>query len=279
MPKSDLEKAIEKQTREVQNAERKARIREQASAIVSRATHYGNYIVMDREGELFLQIVLDISKQFGSDTFPIGYDAFPETLQNTFALQLEKMQLYGMLAVNYKWMQGCNITLFDAGKEYFNKKDSIGDMEKIIANQNSRKKYDVFISHASADKLEYVDDLYSQLRKLGVDVFYDTDVINWGDNWKTSILNGTEDSEFAIIVISNNFFDREWTERELQEFLDRQNSNGQKIILPLLYGITVKELCEHYPELVEIQCISTEKYSLESITILFAKELIKRYKN
>ncbi len=54
----------------------------------------------------------------------------------------------------------------------------------------------------------------------------------WGDNWKERILNGTKKAEFAIIVISENFFDREWTERELSEFLNRQNRNGQKLILP-----------------------------------------------
>lgn len=53
-----------------------------------------------------------------------------------------------------------------------------------------------------------------------------------GDNWKDKILNGVKKAKFAIIVISENFFDREWTERELNELLSRQNRNGQKLILP-----------------------------------------------
>ena len=91
-------------------------------------------------------------------------------------------------------------------------------------------------------------------------------------------MDGTEKSEFAIIVISENFFGREWTERELEEFLKRQNANGQKVVLPLLHNVTLDKLVEKYPDLGDIQMISTDKYSKEEIVILFAKELIKRLK-
>lgn len=143
-------------------------------------------------------------------------------------------------------------------------------------NVKVRKQYDVFLSHANADKLNYVDELYDVLNMLGVRIFYDKTSLTWGDNWKNEILKGTASSEFAIIVISENFFDREWTERELSEFLTRQNESGQKIVLPLLYKTTPEKMSKKYPSLGEIQAISTEKYSKENIVILFAKELIKR---
>ena len=60
--------------------------------------------------------------------------------------------------------------------------------------------------------------------------------------------------------------------------MSRQNTSGQKIVLPLLYGITLEELKEHYPELEDIQCINSDDYSKEEITIFLARELIKRYK-
>jgi hypothetical protein len=141
-----------------------------------------------------------------------------------------------------------------------------------------RKQYGIFISHANKDKDTYVDSLNAAVRRLGVNIFYDTDSLSWGDNWKQMILDGTQNSEFAIIVISNNFFDREWTERELKEFLTQQNENHQKKVLPLLYGISLEELKAHYPELGDIQCIKSDDYTLEEIVILLAKELIKRYR-
>ena len=54
---------------------------------------------------------------------------------------------------------------------------------------------------------------------MGINIFYDKESLEWGDNWKAVILNGTKKAEFAVIVISENFFDREWTEKELTEFL------------------------------------------------------------
>lgn len=122
--------------------------------------------------------------------------------------------------------------------------------------------YDVFISHANADKATYVDDLKKSLDKLSIQVFYDKDTLEWGDNWKNKILEGVKKAEFAIIVISENFFDREWTEKELTDFLSRQNRNGQKIILPILHNITVAQLQEKYPAVADIQALDSSKYIL-----------------
>ena len=148
-----------------------------------------------------------------------------------------------------------------------------------LDGSSGNKEYDVFISHANKDKNAYVDELYKTFSQLGIRIFYDKEEISWGDNWKERILHGTAQSEFAVIVISQNFFGREWTERELREFLQRQNSSHQKIVLPLLYNITRKDLLAQYPFLEEIQYISNEDYSVEEICILFAKELIKRLRN
>lgn len=100
-------------------------------------------------------------------------------------------------------------------KGFIKKKNGVS----IPVNQiESILEYDVFISHANKDKDSLVEELYQSLNKLGIKIFYDKDTIKWGDNWKNKILYGTEKSEFAIIVISENFFDQDWTEKELNEF-------------------------------------------------------------
>ena len=139
--------------------------------------------------------------------------------------------------------------------------------------------YDVFISHANTDKATYVDDLKKSLDKLNIQVFYDKDTLEWGDNWKDKILEGVKKAEFAIIVISKNFFGREWTEKELSDFLSRQNQNGQKIILPILHGITVAQLQEKYPAVADIQAFDSSKYTCDEIALKFAAQLIKRLKS
>ncbi len=163
-------------------------------------------------------------------------------------------------------------------------KDSIDKMngfeyEKVSVYQaRTLPEFDVFLSHANVDKQNIVDELNNSLEKLGVKIFYDKKSLEWGDKWKERILEGTKKSEFAIIVISKNFFDREWTEKELNEFLNQQNRNGQKFILPIVHNITVDDLKRKYPSISEIQAIDSNDYTCDEITLLFARQFIKRLK-
>ena len=163
-------------------------------------------------------------------------------------------------------------------KSYIDKMN--GDEKKMASAYQGKilPEYDVFLSHANADKQSFVDELNSSLEKLGVRIFYDKKTLEWGDKWKDRILSGTKKAEFAIIVISENFFDREWTEKELGEFLGRQNRNGQKLILPIVHGITNEDLKHKYPSVAEIQAIDSQNYSCDEIALLFARQLIKRLK-
>lgn len=170
---------------------------------------------------------------------------------------------------------GVSVDLTYEGMHYFDEKsDAIPEKAEI----KSRKMYDVFLSHASSDKISYVEELKQVLDILGVQVFYDKDTIEWGDKWKEKIYEGLEKSEFAIIVISENFFGREWTEEELKNLLERQNAEGQKLILPILHNITTAQLKEKYPKVADIQAIESKDNSYEKIALLFARQLIKRYK-
>lgn len=162
---------------------------------------------------------------------------------------------------------------------FIDKMNGITTVEVPKYQAKTLPEYDVFISHANQDKGELIEELYQSLKKLGVNIFYDKEELEWGDNWKEKILNGTKKAEFAIIVISENFFGREWTERELVEFLNRQNRNGQKLILPILHNISVEQLKVKYPAVADIQAIDSAKYNCDEIALLFAKQLIKRLKN
>lgn len=53
---------------------------------------------------------------------------------------------------------------------------------------------------------------------------------------------------------------------------------GKKIILPLLHNISIGQLEEKYPEVADIQAISTADYCIDEIVFLFAEQLIKRLK-
>lgn len=164
-------------------------------------------------------------------------------------------------------------------QDFINEQNGIMNATAFCYQTKMIPEYDVFLSHANKDKDEVIDKLYHSLDKLGIKIFYDKESLEWGDIWKNRILEGTKKSEFAIIVISENFFDREWTEKELNEFLNRQNRNGQKLILPIIHNITNDDLRRKYPSVADIQTIESCKYSCDEIALLFARQLIKRLKS
>ena len=162
----------------------------------------------------------------------------------------------------YKNLVGC-LESISKDQDFINKMNGISTVEVPKYKAKMLPEYDVFISHANADKEALIEELYNSLNKLGVKIFYDKETLEWGDKFKDKILEGTKKSEFAIIVISTNFFGREWTERELSEFLNRQNQNGQKLILPILHNITIEQLKEKYPSIADIQAIDSSKYTCD----------------
>jgi hypothetical protein len=190
----------------------------------------------------------------------------------------KKLEEDGLIEnVRYIGMKYIGFDFTYNGYHYF---DQVHEKDEVIfrVQNQSRKMYDVFLSHASSDKISYVEELKQTLDVLGVQVFYDKDTIEWGDKWKEKIYEGLEKSEFAIIVISENFFGREWTEEELKSLLERQNTEGQKLILPILHNITTDQLKEKYPTVADIQAIESKDNTYEKIVLLFARQLIKRYK-
>lgn len=279
MAKSSYERLLDKQRKEAKKHADEAARRERAKSIIDGRPVKNGMRIMDGNAEQLLKIILEIFDGNDNNIVHGNKDVIPENLQMSFNLELEKLLMYGVISNAVNYIGSWEVLLTPQGKSYFSDKEKAESfIQEGVIELKSRKQYDVFISHANKDKLTYVDSLYMALRKLGINIFYDSEELTWGDNWKQVILDGVERSEFAIVVISKEFFGREWTERELNELLQRQNENGQKIILPLLYELSYENLKMHYPELEFIQSIKNSEKSFDEITILLAKELIKRYK-
>lgn len=149
---------------------------------------------------------------------------------------------------------------------------------------NSTKKtyaHDLFLSHANANKSEFVDALYNELTRLDIDIWYDsrTTSLDWGDSLKRNITHGLETCRFGIVVLSPEFFDRKWPERELTDLLTRQNESGEKVVLPLLYRVPVDEMIARYPVLEDVKARPVKDgEDPRDIVIDFARILIKALK-
>lgn len=124
--------------------------------------------------------------------------------------------------------------------------------------------YDVFISHASEDKKDFVDPLVIALQDAGIRVWYDTLELQWGKSLREQIDNGIKRSKFAILVLSKNFFSKQWTKRELDGVLAKQDITGATP-LPIWYNITLEDVYEFSPTLSGIFSLTTDRNSIADI--------------
>ena len=75
--------------------------------------------------------------------------------------------------------------------------------------------YDVFISHASEDKEDFVKPLVEALQASGYRVWYDDFTLKIGDSLRRSIDNGLKNSRYGIVIFSSAFFAKNWTQYEV----------------------------------------------------------------
>jgi hypothetical protein len=94
------------------------------------------------------------------------------------------------------------------------------------------REYDVFISHASEDKVEVVRPLAEALRSDGLKVWYDEFELKIGDSLRQKIDKGVANSRFGIVVISTAFFGKGWPNYELDGLVTRA-VGGEQVILPI----------------------------------------------
>jgi hypothetical protein len=118
---------------------------------------------------------------------------------------------------------------------------------------------DVFISHASEDKEQIARPLAEELSKRGLSVWYDEFSLELGDSLRRSIDKGLAQSRFGVVILSENFFAKEWPQRELDGLSTRETSGGEKVILPLWHGVTHAEVLAYSPVLADRVAFNTRR--------------------
>jgi len=145
--------------------------------------------------------------------------------------------------------------------------------ELPIEDGQNMVNYDVFISHASEDKDEIVRPLAYALRKEGLKVWYDEFELKIGDSLRRKIDMGLSRSKFGIVVLSNNFIKKGWTNYELDGIITKANT-GEQVVLPIWHNITKKEVIAFSPSLADKLARNTSSYTVEEIATEIA-ELIR----
>jgi hypothetical protein len=136
-------------------------------------------------------------------------------------------------------------------------------------------KYDVFISHAVEDKLPIANDLCARLEKAGLKVWYSGSELNAGDSITRTVREGLDKSRFGIVILSKNYIAKNWPLREFYHLLARE-SDGVKVILPVLHNITPAELAVEDLTMADLFAINADKGIDQVVTQLI--EAMKKTK-
>ena len=148
----------------------------------------------------------------------------------------------------------------------------------IISNPGDnqpQKKYDVFISYATEDKLDLVHPLAIALKNEGLIVWYDDFELKIGDSLRRSIDKGLANSRFGIVVLSRHFIRKGWTNYELDGIITRVTT-GEQIVLPIWHNITKQEVIDYSPSLADKLARNTSNYTVEEIATEIAEVIQKK---
>lgn len=124
--------------------------------------------------------------------------------------------------------------------------------------------HDVFISHASEDKDEFVRPLANALIELGLNVWYDEMTLRLGDSLRQKIDKGLANSRVGLVVLSPSFIKKGWTNYELDGMVTRTVS-GEQILLPIWHNITKQQVVDFSPSLADKVARSTATHTIEEI--------------
>lgn len=139
--------------------------------------------------------------------------------------------------------------------------------------QSGGQTHDVFISHASEDKDDFVRALAGALIAEGLNVWYDEMTLRIGDSLRQKIDQGLANSRVGLVVLSPAFIKKGWTNYELDGIVTRTVS-GEQVLLPIWHNITKQQVMDFSPSLADKVARSTATHTIDEIASEIA-ELIR----
>jgi hypothetical protein len=111
------------------------------------------------------------------------------------------------------------------------------------------ERWDAFLSHASEDK-RFAKALVTSLEDWGLKVWFDDNVLRVGDSLRRRIDDGLASSDYGIVLLSKNFFAKEWPQRELDGLTTREDGK-HKVIIPIWHDVTSEQVRKYSPTLAD----------------------------
>jgi hypothetical protein len=144
----------------------------------------------------------------------------------------------------------------------------------IDSPPDNTKEYDVFISHASEDKEDFVRPLAEGLKAGGLVVWYDEFILEVGDSIHEKINQALAHSKYVIVVLSLAFFRKKWTQYEFRGTIIRE-VYGSSQILPIWHGVSQEEVMKYNVPITDKFALNSSFDNIEEII----GKLIKKISN
>ena len=116
----------------------------------------------------------------------------------------------------------------------------------MLIADNMKKK--IFISHATEDN-DFARPLADALMAY-YEVWFDQYNLVVGQSLLEEISRGLSSCDYGVVIISKAFFDKHWTQNELNG-LSALEEKGKKIILPVWKGVSKAEVAAYSPMLAD----------------------------
>ncbi|CAA6815244.1 MAG: Unknown protein [uncultured Sulfurovum sp.] len=121
--------------------------------------------------------------------------------------------------------------------------------------------YDLFLSYSSNDREAIIKPLYNELQDENFQAWFDIKEIRWGDSIVKKMENGITNTKIVIFFISKSYLKSFWTLKELRSIIAIQQVTNDKIIFPILLGVSEKEIIESVPFLADIKHLKINDYN------------------
>jgi glucose-1-phosphate thymidylyltransferase len=122
----------------------------------------------------------------------------------------------------------------------------------------SGKKFDVFLSYSSNDKA-YVQELVRHLQTADLKPWVDNLSTDLGESVRRSIDQGIASSRTGVVVLSKSYFEKSWTNYELDSLISL-NVSGKMELIFIWHGITRDDLLQLSPALADKISLDSSLY-------------------
>lgn len=130
--------------------------------------------------------------------------------------------------------------------------------------QSDGQAYDVFVSHASEDKDDFVSPLANALVAAGLKVWFDEMTLRIGDSLRQKIGKGLANSRVELVVLPPAFIKKGWTNYELDGIVTRSVS-GEQVLLPIWHNITKQQVMDFSSSIADKVARSTAVHTIDEI--------------